>query len=107
MSLGSKLKELRIKKGVSLQAVADAVDASKPHIWELERGTTRNPSLELVTKLAKYFEVSVDHLAGITEDDSDSRIQAFARELTAKNLSESDIQFLRNAADLITKKPHD
>jgi len=51
--------------------------------------------------------VSVDHLAGITEDDSDSRIQAFARELTAKNLSESDIQFLRNAADLITKKPHD
>lgn len=107
MSLGSKLKELRIKKGVSLQAVADAVGASKPHIWELERGTSRNPSLELVTKLSKYFEVSVDHLAGITEDDSDSRIQAFARELTAKNFSESDIQFLRDAADLIAKKPHD
>jgi len=107
MSLGSKLKDLRIKKGVSLQAVADVVGASKPHIWELERGTTRNPSLELVTKLAKYFEVSVDHLAGIAEDGSDSRIQAFARELSAKNLSESDIQFLRKAADLITKKPHD
>jgi len=104
MSLGSRLKELRITKGVSLQVVADAVGSSKPHIWELERGTTKNPSLALITKLAKYFGVSVDYLAGIADNDSDSRIQAFARELASNNFSDSDMQFLRNAAAMLASK---
>ena len=81
MSLGTKIKELRFKKSVSLQVVANEVGASKPHIWELEKGTTKNPSLELVTKLAQYFGVSVDYLAGVedTEDTENSAVQAFAR----------------------------
>ena len=74
MSLGQKIKQLRLEKGVSLQAVADAVEASKPHIWELERGTSKNPSLELVSKLATYFGVTIDYLANIDDGNSDNRI---------------------------------
>ena len=37
MSLGARLRELRIKKNRSLQNVADAVKASKAHIWEIEK----------------------------------------------------------------------
>ena len=66
MSLGVKLKELRLNEGKSLQAVADAVGASKPHIWELERGTTKNPSQNLVKQLADYFGQTVEYL--ITDD---------------------------------------
>lgn len=106
MSLGAKIKELRFKKSVSLQVVANAVGASKPHIWELEKGTTKNPSLELVTKLAQYFGVSVDYLAGIDdpEDMENSAVQAFARELSGKNLSESDLEFLKHTAETLSKK---
>lgn len=109
MSLGTKIKELRLKKGVSLQAVADAVDASKPHIWELERGTSKNPSLELVTKLAAYFSVSVDYLANVDKSSSkkDMAIQILARELASKNLSESDLEFIKQAAITLEKKNMD
>ena len=55
MSLGVRLKELRIKKGKSLQEVADAVGASKAHVWDMETGRSKNPSIELLLKLAKFF----------------------------------------------------
>lgn len=64
MALGTRLKELRTKKRESLQQVADAVGASKAHIWELETGKSKNPSVELLNELAKHFEVLVADLAG-------------------------------------------
>lgn len=92
MSLAARLKELRLNKGASLQAVADAVNASKPHIWELERGSTKNPSLELMTKLANYFGVSVDYLAGTGVKEEEAEYLAFAREAEAKGFSVNDLQ---------------
>ena len=44
MSLATKLKDLRVKSGQSLQQVADGVSVSKAHIWQLERGDSTNPS---------------------------------------------------------------
>ena len=58
MSLAMKLQKLRTQRGQSLQVVADAVGASKAHIWELEKGTTRNPSIELLKSLALKHMVS-------------------------------------------------
>ena len=62
MGIGARLKELRTRKGQSLQQVADAVGASKPHIWELEAEKSTNPSLDLLTKLAKHFGVPVSYI---------------------------------------------
>ena len=55
MSLGARLTRLRLEKGESLQRVAEAVGASKAHVWELEKGRTDNPSMALVTRLACYI----------------------------------------------------
>lgn len=63
MSIAGQLKQLRLRKGRSLQQVADAVGVSKPHIWEIEAGKS-NASLDLVTKLSKYFGVSISVLVG-------------------------------------------
>ena len=38
MSLATKLKELRVSRKQSLQDVADAIGASKTHVWDLETG---------------------------------------------------------------------
>jgi transcriptional regulator with XRE-family HTH domain len=64
LSFGAKLKELRAKHNKSLQQVADAIGASKAHIWDLERGESKNPSLELILKLAKFFDIGVADLVG-------------------------------------------
>ena len=64
MSLATKLKELRVRKKQSLQDVADAIGASKTHVWDLETGRSSNPSVDLLTKLATHFQVRIADLVG-------------------------------------------
>jgi transcriptional regulator with XRE-family HTH domain len=62
MAIGSKIKELRTRQKVSLQELANAVKASKAHIWDIERGASANPSLELLKRIADYFKVGIGDL---------------------------------------------
>lgn len=104
MSLGAKLTELRLRKGESLQQVADAVEVSKTHIWGMEKGTTQNPSLELLKKLAEHFNVTVEYLAGTGNAESlvDVDAQQFFRDF--KSLSETERTVLMQTLKLFKKK---
>jgi transcriptional regulator with XRE-family HTH domain len=95
VALGARLRELRVGKGQSLQQVADAVCASKAHVWELEKGTSRNPSMELLTKLADHFGVTVASLVGEAPSapGEDPEVVAMYREL--KTLTERDRETIR------------
>ena len=88
MSLAMRLQNLRTAKQQSLQTVADAIGASKAHIWELEKGTAKNPSIELVRKLADYFEVSISRLVGESpdEDGDDEDLLVIYRQLKSLDL---------------------
>ena len=81
-ALGKRMKAERLRKGASLQKVADAVGVSKAHIWELEKDRTDNPSIGLVTRLADYFGVRVAYLAGedIEANDADPELQRMFRQ---------------------------
>lgn len=106
MALASKIKELRLKKRKSLQDVADEVEASKAHIWDLETGKSSNPSIELLTKLAKCFGVSVAELIGENpaDEDADPQVVAMYRELN--ELSSADRQAIQAMMDhLKNRKP--
>ena len=92
MTIGAKLKELRINKKQSLKQVADAVGASKAHIWELETGRSSNPSVQLLQKLADHFEISIASLIGEKSEDLTDMEAAFLR--TFKALSTRDQQTL-------------
>lgn len=98
MSLAAKLKELRLKKGESLQRVADAVGVSKAHIWELEKGSSKNPGLELLTKLSAHFSVPIGFLTDEHLSPEDAAAQQFFREFDGK-LSNKDWDVLRAMAD--------
>lgn len=97
MSLGNALKELREAQGQSLQAVADAVGASKAHIWELEAGKSKNPSIELVKKLAAHFEVSVARLVGEERQSKSDVDVAFFR--AYDGLTEREKLYLKEMAE--------
>ncbi|MEM1380750.1 MAG: helix-turn-helix transcriptional regulator [Pseudomonadota bacterium] len=90
MSLASKLRELRLKKGDSLQDVAEAIGVSKTHIWELEKARSNNPSTELLAKLADHFKVSIAALVGedIEAAGGDENLMRMFRQ--AGQLSEND-----------------
>jgi transcriptional regulator with XRE-family HTH domain len=104
MSLGARLTELRLKRNVSLQTVADAVSVSKAHIWELEKGRAKNPTLALIAGLADYFAVTVSFLVG--EDpsatDADPELARMFRQ--AGDLSEPDRALLDDMMQSLLKR---
>ena len=95
MALGAKLKELRVRKKESLQQVADAIGSSKAHVWELETGKSKNPSIDSLNKLAEHFNVTVGFLIGEepSSADQDPEILAMYRDL--KQLSPNDRDTIR------------
>ena len=59
-----RIKELRAEKGFSQQKLGDLVGVSKVSIFNYENGL-QQPSLEILDKLAKALNCSVDFLLGI------------------------------------------
>lgn len=98
-----RLKELRLKKNESLQEVADAVGVSKAHIWELETGKSKNPSVELLTKFAVHFKVPAAQLMGEDPDapEEDQELVAMFRDL--KDLTPRDREILRSTITSMKK----
>lgn len=62
-TLGEKIKELREGRGLSLRGLSQKLDglASAAHISDIER-SRRNPSPELLSKLAAVFTVATEDL---------------------------------------------
>jgi transcriptional regulator with XRE-family HTH domain len=58
-----RLKELRLKNKLSQKALGEHINSSERSIqsYELEE---RKPTLDVITALADYFNVSVDYLLG-------------------------------------------
>lgn len=65
-TMAARMRELRASRGLTLQQVADRANAGKSHIWELENGRSKNPSIEMAVSLARAFGVSLDYLTGLS-----------------------------------------
>lgn len=63
-----KLKELRKKNKVTLQKLADYLHTGTSTISQYETGK-REPSFDTISKLASYFNVSVDYLIGRVDNN--------------------------------------
>ena len=65
-TFGETLKELRAERKVNQVDLAKAIGVSKGIISLWENGL-REPTLTNLVALAKYFDVSIDYLAGLSE----------------------------------------
>ena len=90
MSFASKLHDLRVAQRLSLQDVANEVGISKAHVFNLEKGITANPSMELVVKLAELFRVRVADLVGENPKAEDEPAEMVALFRDLKGLDEGD-----------------
>ena len=79
MPLTDKMRALRSKSGESLQQVADAIKVSKAHVWELETGRSRNPSIDILKALANHFGVSLSYLVEDEPQDVEKAGSFFRR----------------------------
>lgn len=69
-TLGSRIRQLRIKSGLTQLQLAVNLYISESYIALIE-ADKRNPSMEIVSKLADFFCVSSDYLMNGAESEED------------------------------------
>ncbi len=104
MSFASKLHDLRLARRMSLQNVADAVGISKAHVFNLEKGITANPSMELVVKLAELFRVRIADLVGDDPDAEDQPAEVVAMFRDLKSLQDDDRETIRMLMETMKRR---
>lgn len=66
-----RIKELRIKKGLTMEKLAELIGVSKSTIAKWENGYVDNMRQERVKKLAEIFEVSPTFIMGYDDIPND------------------------------------
>lgn len=61
VALGNRLKDARIRKGYTQQALAERIDIADMYLSEIERGV-KTPSLNIFIKMIKELDVSADYI---------------------------------------------
>ena len=101
-----RLKECRLKLGITKQEAAKRVQISQPAYLRYEAGS-RNPSIQTIAKMAEVFSTSTDYLVGKSADPTPNRIVVVQNESpslfflieTCKNLNASQLTRLTDYAN--------
>jgi transcriptional regulator with XRE-family HTH domain len=78
--ISSRIADVMIERrnilNISLQEVADRAGLTKSHIWDLEAGHARNPTLRAMIGISKALGVSLDYLTGLSNTVPDIHPEA-------------------------------
>lgn len=96
-----RLKECRLKLGITKQEAAKRIQISQPAYLRYEAGT-RKPSIQTISKMAEVFSTSIDYLIGKTSEatmdrtiiEKDKAPSLFLLAETCKNFNESQLERL-------------
>lgn len=113
--IGKRLRELRVKKGLSQQELGNAIGVTKVSVCGYESGT-RIPNLEKLIRIADTLETTTDYLLGreisVNNDENKTHIGyvsyedvSFILELRHyPNLYNKIIKDTKRAASIINKR---
>ena len=109
-----RLKECRLKLGITKQEAAKRIGISQPAYLRYEAGT-RNPSIHTISKMAEVFSTSNDYLIGMTDESKPDKIiieknkkaSLFQLFETCKDFDETHIKRLITYAKKLSKTKSD
>lgn len=94
--LGKRLRQIRIQKGYTQQALAKKADIGEVYLGEIERGL-KMPSMNIFIKLIEALDISADY---ILRDELTSGGTYIFDEITEK-LKDLNPQQRKTAADIL------
>jgi transcriptional regulator with XRE-family HTH domain len=104
--LGKKVRQQRIRLGLSLEQLANQVGSTKAYIWQLENKKVARPSAELLLKVASALSVSPDFLVddSAREPSKDHAADVLFRKVKQRKLTKRDIEMLISITEQMGKK---
>ncbi|KAB7707343.1 DNA-binding anti-repressor SinI [Bacillus aerolatus] len=98
MTIGERIRELRMKKGLSLTELANRAGVAKSYISSVERQLQLNPSIQFLHKISAVLDVNVEKLINENnskEDEIDTEWLELAKEAMESGISKEQFkQFL-------------
>ena len=82
---GLRLKSLRLKKGLTQSQLAKKLELTRSSISYYEKNAVY-PSIEILIKICRYFDVSADFLIGLSND----------KEFQISHLTDEQVQAVLN-----------
>ena len=98
--LGERVRDLRKKRGLTLEALAKKVESSKSYMWEIENKDVTRPSAEKLSMIASALDTTTDYLlAGSNENEADADDLAFFRKY--QSMRPGSKERLRKVLDIL------
>lgn len=94
--IGEKFKKIRKEHGYSLIEVGEKINFNYSNLSKIERGV-REPYLELIEKMAKFYNVSLSYFFGPYESkEMNPEWIEFVEEMKEKQITPDEIKTLLN-----------
>lgn len=74
MEIGTQIKNLRTRRGITQETLAEALCVSPQAVSKWERGTAM-PDIQLLPAISAYFGVTIDELFALSDDTRMERIR--------------------------------
>lgn len=102
-TLGDRIRDLRKKKGFTLDELAAKAESSKSYVWELENKDPPRPSGEKLALIAAALDVTTDYLLGTdSEQLGTAEDKAFFRKYQKMDATQK--RQVREMLEVINKK---
>lgn len=95
MDFSEKIKELRIRKGLTLEQVGEKVGVGKSTVRKWENGLIANMKRDKIAKLADALGVSPSYLMGWeSKDDHEQALLLYQKYLQAPEQARQTIDYI-------------
>ena len=93
---GLRLKTLRVQKGLTQNQLAEKLDITRSAVSYYEKNATY-PSIDILMKICRYFDVSADFLLGLSE----------TKDFQISHLTDEQVQIILNIIHQFEQINHD
>lgn len=123
--IGDKIKELREKKGLTQKELAEEIGVAQSTVAMIESGKNKG-SIETLSKIANYFNVSIDYLTtteeklsfamdslkkihkltkeGVYNEQKENKIETLAAHFEGEEFTDEDIEDIKKFINFILSK---
>src|SRR3990172_9987472 len=100
--IGLRIKELRKRKGLSKEEVAEKAETSPNYVSRMERGT-ENPTLDMLIKISEALEVDMWELFDFKHQESPKALKEILRKITGEIEDEDKLKVAVRLLRVITR----
>lgn len=107
-NISEKIRDIRLKKGLTLEELGDKINFNYSNLSKIERGV-RTPTLELLEKLAEFYDVPLSYFFGeeakIPDELKKYGVEwiTFVEEMTEKNITPDEIKAIMEILNKFNK----